>query len=128
MNQVRLLRGKSLSRAIIGGVRSVSGLLPICLLASLASIDAAAAVSMPQLVQVSGHGIPGMYFGTARAADVTGDGLPDVLMAGSFKTGDHVRIYKNISSGGQIRFELLQSVSIGADSAGHLEVVTQCPQ
>jgi len=92
------------------------------LLASLLSAEAFSAVDYPQLNQVNGHGMPGMYLGTARVADVDGDGLPDVLMAGSFKGGDEFRVFRNISAGGLIRFEMIQSSAMGSDGGGHLEV------
>ena len=94
-------------------------------LAILASNTLYAALTTPNVASVSDHGIPGMYLGTLRTADFTGDGKPDVIMSGHFGARSQepaeIRIYKNISSGtGDIRFSLLHQYS---QSTGDIQEV-----
>jgi chitodextrinase len=82
---------------------------------------------IPNITQVVDHGIPGMYLGTARAADVDNDGKVDVIMAGAFNHMDGkengsgiIRIYHNDSTGpGDFSFSLMQEFS---QASGHLTV------
>jgi len=79
----------------------------------------------------TGHGLPAMYEGTIRAADFDGDEKLDVLMSGFTQEGAVpggliVKIFKNVSTVGNIKFQLMHDLSNSAgmvsDSSSQVDV------
>jgi VCBS repeat protein/FG-GAP repeat protein len=86
------------------------------------------------LVEETNHGLPGMYYGNVVAADLDGDGWPDIAMTGNYERKfdsadglggrDQVRLYRNASNGlgGRIHFELRATPTLGGIRGSQLAV------